>query len=105
MSRDPEEIRAEIEETREELADTAAALAYKTDVKARAKDRVDEVKSDAKERVQGIKSTVQDKTPESAGGAASSVTTKAKENPIPAAAVAAAVLGFALGYLIATRRS
>ena len=101
MSRDPEEIRAEIEETREELADTAAALAYKTDVKARAKDRVDEVKSDIKDKTTGLK----DKTPESAGGAAASVNTAVKDNPIPSAAIAAAVLGFALGYLIAKRRA
>ena len=101
MSRDPEEIRAEIEETREELADTAAALAYKTDVKARTKDRVEEVKSDLKDKASGLK----DKTPDSAGGAASSVTSTAKANPIQTAAVAAAVLGFALGYLIARRRT
>lgn len=94
MSRDPEEIRAEIEDAREELADTAAALAFKTDVKARAKDRVE-----------GVKSNIKDKAPSSPGGAASSVTTTAKANPIPAAAVAAAVLGFTLGYLIARRRT
>jgi ElaB/YqjD/DUF883 family membrane-anchored ribosome-binding protein len=103
MSRDPEEIRSEIEETREELADTAAALAYKTDVKARAKDRVEEVKSDVREKVGGVKSTVADKTPESAGGAAASVSSTVKSNPIPTAAIAAAVLGFALGYLISRR--
>jgi ElaB/YqjD/DUF883 family membrane-anchored ribosome-binding protein len=93
MSRDPEEIRADIEETREELADTAAALAYKTDVKARAKDRVQEVKS-----------TVKEKAPSSPCGAATSVTTTVKQNPIPSAAIAAAVLGFALGYVFANRR-
>lgn len=89
MSRDPEEIRTEIEETREELADTAAALAYKTDVKARAKERVDE-----------IKTNIADKTPSSAQQA----TTTVKRNPVPSAAVAAIALGFALGYLIASRR-
>jgi ElaB/YqjD/DUF883 family membrane-anchored ribosome-binding protein len=89
VSRDPEEIRTEIDEAREELADTAAALAYKTDVKAR-----------AKERVQGIKADIADKTPSSAQEAGSAV----KRNPVPTAAVAAAVVAFALGYLIATRR-
>lgn len=93
MSRDPEEIRADIDQTREELADTAAALAYKTDVKARAKDRV-----------QGVKDSITDKTPDSAGGAASSVSGTVKAHPIPIAAVAAAALGFALGYLIANRQ-
>ena len=88
MSRDPEEIRTEIAEAREELADTAAALAYKTDVKAR-----------AKERVEGIKADIADKTPSSAQEAGGAV----KRNPLPAAAVAAAVIGFSLGYLIARR--
>jgi F0F1-type ATP synthase assembly protein I len=35
-SRDPEEIRDDIEETREELGDTVAAMAEKTDVKQQA---------------------------------------------------------------------
>ena len=88
MSRDPEEIRTEIDETREELADTAAALAYKTDVKAR-----------AKERVEGIKADIADKTPSSAQEAGGAV----KRNPVPAIAIAAAIAGFALGYVIANR--
>ena len=102
--RTPEQIRSEIEDTREELADTAAALAYKADVKARAHDRVEEVKADVREKVGGIKSSVADKTPDSAGGAASSVQTTVKQNPVPTAAIAASALGFALGYLIARGR-
>ena len=38
--RGPEEIRADIEQTREELGDTVEALAAKTDVKAQAKAKV-----------------------------------------------------------------
>jgi ElaB/YqjD/DUF883 family membrane-anchored ribosome-binding protein len=97
--RSPEEIRTEIEQTREELADTAAALAYKTDVKARAKERVDEIKGNVTSRASHLK----DKTPDAAGSAASAVTTGVKQHPLPTAAIAAAVLGFAMGYLIATR--
>lgn len=37
------ELRREIEHTREELGDTVAALVEKTDVKARAKERVQEI--------------------------------------------------------------
>ncbi|HZC99683.1 MAG TPA: DUF3618 domain-containing protein [Actinomycetes bacterium] len=37
---DPEELRHEIERTREELGDTVAALAHKVDVGARVQDRV-----------------------------------------------------------------
>lgn len=42
MERDPEEIKREIELTRERMSETAEALAYKTDVKARAQDALDE---------------------------------------------------------------
>lgn len=38
----PEEIRRDIEETREDLGDTVDALSAKTDVKARAKEKVGE---------------------------------------------------------------
>jgi hypothetical protein len=89
MTRDPQEIRSEIEDTREELADTAAALAYKTDVKARTKDRVTE-----------IKAGVADKTPKSAAQAGGAV----KSNARPIAGVAVVALAFALGYLVASRR-
>ena len=42
-----EQLRAEIEDVREDLGDTAAALAAKTDVKTRARERADEVKRNA----------------------------------------------------------
>lgn len=47
-ARTPEEIRADIEHTREELGDTAAALASKADVKARAHEKVEETKASVK---------------------------------------------------------
>ena len=37
--RSPEQIQADIEQTREQVGDTVEALAAKTDVKARARDR------------------------------------------------------------------
>ena len=43
----PEQLRAEIEETRENLGDTVEALAAKTDIKTRARERADELKSSA----------------------------------------------------------
>lgn len=43
-TRSPEEIRASIEQTRRELGDTVEELAAKTDVKAHAKAKVEEVK-------------------------------------------------------------
>jgi hypothetical protein len=41
-----DELRTEIEQTRAELGETAAALGAKTDVKGRAKERVHELKQD-----------------------------------------------------------
>ena len=43
----PEEIRVDIEQTREELGDTVEALAAKTDVKAQAKERIASLKDTA----------------------------------------------------------
>jgi ferric-dicitrate binding protein FerR (iron transport regulator) len=40
---DPEELRQEIERTREELGDTVEALAHKADVKARVQERVTDI--------------------------------------------------------------
>jgi hypothetical protein len=42
---DPEQIRAEIEATREELGDTVEALAAKADVKAHARERIERAKA------------------------------------------------------------
>jgi len=49
--RTPEEIRADLAQTRRELGDTAEALAEKTDVKGRAEERVEEVKANVSARV------------------------------------------------------
>ena len=46
-SNDPEAIRAEIERTREDLAQTVDALHAKLDVKSRAKDKVVQLRSSA----------------------------------------------------------
>ena len=76
----PEEIRAEIGETREELGDTVAAVAEKTDVKKQAKAKVDDVKAQAKEAA-----------PESPAEGVQQARTLAEQNP--QLAIAAAVVG------------
>jgi hypothetical protein len=48
--RSPEEIRADIEETRRELGDTVEELAAKTDVKAKAHEKADEIKRSAADK-------------------------------------------------------
>jgi hypothetical protein len=43
--KDPEQIRADIEATRQELGDTVEALVAKTDVKAHARERIERTKA------------------------------------------------------------
>jgi hypothetical protein len=56
--RSPEQIRADIDKTREELGDTVEALAGKTDVKAQANAKVEEVKAAAPESPQEAQAMV-----------------------------------------------
>jgi ElaB/YqjD/DUF883 family membrane-anchored ribosome-binding protein len=85
-SRSPEEIKRDIEQTRDELGDTVEALAEKADVKAQAKQRVDELKAKAKA---------------AAPANTQQATEAAKRNPVPVVAVGALVAGFVLGRLTA----
>ena len=82
---DPDQLRGEIAEAREELGDTVEALAAKADVKAQAKDKVDEQKARAQAKV--------DET-----------TAQVKDNPTPVAAVAGGVVAFLLLVLLLKRR-
>ena len=49
-TRQPEEIRSDIEETREQLGETVEALAAKADVKGQAKAKVEDVKTQVREK-------------------------------------------------------
>ncbi|MET0237445.1 MAG: DUF3618 domain-containing protein [Kibdelosporangium sp.] len=53
-----DEIRADIERTRQELGDTAEALAHKVDVPARAKEKANEVLDTTKAKAAAAKETV-----------------------------------------------
>src|SRR3954470_13841036 len=116
--RTPEQIRADIEHTREELADTAAALAEKADVKARAHEKVEETKARAQVKVEETKARAQVKVEETKARAQEKVEvtkarvspklestrTQVQANPMPPALVTAAVLGVVVGLVIARRR-
>jgi ElaB/YqjD/DUF883 family membrane-anchored ribosome-binding protein len=106
--RSPEEIREDIEQTREELGDTAAAFAQKADVKEQAKakasavkrkatDRADSVKQSAAAKKEEVAAKAQAATPESASSAVHQAQRYAKENPAAVAAGAAFLAGFVLG--------
>jgi hypothetical protein len=79
-TRDPEEIREEIDETRAELGETVSEVAAKTDVKGQAQAKTDELK-------------------EQAGAKAQEAQRVARENPVPVAVGGAFLAGIVLGRL------
>jgi ElaB/YqjD/DUF883 family membrane-anchored ribosome-binding protein len=98
----PEEIQREIEDTREQLGDTAAALAAKADVKARAQERVNHLKQTITAKKDSFGSSSAGGDPGVGAQASSAITqvkTRAQENPIAAAAIAAFVGGFLSGRI------
>ena len=90
---DPEQLRREIEEIRRELGETVAQLAHKADVKAQAREKVQEVKANAVSQ-----------THDSARGGEQQVATGARRNPLGRATVGALFVGFLLGRLFGRRR-
>lgn len=70
---DPQAIREEIEATRERIADTAEALAYKSDVPARMKDNVNARVEDLKSKVGDAASAVSSKLAGASDAAKSNV--------------------------------
>ena len=104
------ELRAEIEDVREDLGDTAAALAAKTDVKTRARERADEVKRNAMAKKDELLSKTRSSAPgeetsqpggvsERASSAMAQLQSKARANPVPTAALGALIGGYLLGRL------
>ena len=96
-TRSPEEIRADIEQTREEVGDTVEALAGKTDVKAQANRRVEEIKANLHAKADQAKAKLADATPANAQEGGRTVATKIRQNPVPLALGGAVLLAFALG--------
>jgi ElaB/YqjD/DUF883 family membrane-anchored ribosome-binding protein len=112
MGEDPDRIRAEIEQTRAEMGETVDALGYKTDVKARAKDSINDKKESvmgvaqsAKERIVGAGQSVNDATPDTqqVKQQARRAKSVAEGNPL-GLAVGAAAVGFLAGLLIPSTR-
>lgn len=101
--RTPEQIEADIEETREELGDTVEALAAKTDVKGRAKAKVEETKETISEKVSSAGDSAREGAPESATGGAQRAAALVKENPESAALAGAFLAGVFAGWLIRGR--
>jgi ElaB/YqjD/DUF883 family membrane-anchored ribosome-binding protein len=106
MGEDPRAIRSEIEDTRERMGDTVDALAYKADVKTRAKESVNEKVDNLKSKVTGAKDSVAGATP--SGGDvkhhAKRTVGIAQENPL-GLVIGAAAIGFVAGMLIPSTRA
>lgn len=106
MSQDPEIIREQIEETRGRMGETVEALAYKTDVPARARDAV----SNRVEAIRGKVSDVMGSTTNALSDTASNVQATAKNvtASVPSfvgssplgLAVGSAAVGFLIGLLL-----
>jgi ElaB/YqjD/DUF883 family membrane-anchored ribosome-binding protein len=98
-ARDPEQIRREIEDTRAELGDTVAAFAHKTDVKAQAKQRLDHAKASVAGRKRDIAEKTRSASPQAATTAASTASSRIRENPLPVALTGAFAVGFIAGRI------
>jgi ElaB/YqjD/DUF883 family membrane-anchored ribosome-binding protein len=102
---DPAQIQREIEQTREELGNTVEALAQKTDVKAQAKQKVEETKAAVTEKTEELLGKAREASPDGAAAAANQASQKARENPLPVAAVGAFLAGFLAGRITKRQRT
>jgi len=96
-TRSPEEIRADIEQTREQVGDTVEALTAKTDVKAQARERLDEIKGNIHAKADQAKARAQSAAPESAQQGGQQLVTKVRENPTPLMLGGAVLVAFLIG--------
>jgi hypothetical protein len=101
-TREPHEIRRDIEDTRRDVGDTVEALAEKTDVKAQAQQKVAEVKQTIEAKRSELMGKARGASPDGATSAAGTLQQKARENPVPTAVAGAFVAGLVLGRI--TRR-
>jgi hypothetical protein len=97
---DPAQLRAEIERTRRDLGDTVAALAGKTDVKARAKQKVSGIRHNVNEKRTELMGKAGESSADGTSSAAVRVRGKAQDNPVPTAAAAAFVGGLLIGRFV-----
>ena len=96
-TQDPEKIQREIEQTREQLGDTVEALAQKADVKAQAKQKLEDTKASVSDKKEQLLAKAKETSPDGAASLASQASQKGRENPVPLAVAAA----FAAGFLAA----
>ena len=98
-SHDPEQIREQIEATREELGDTVEALAAKTDIKAQARQKIHETKASVSEKQEEVLTKTKEAAPDNVSSAASALARMAQQNPVQVVAAGAFAFGFLAGRL------
>jgi gas vesicle protein len=105
MAQTSDELKSEIEQTREQLSGTADALAYKADVPTRTRGWIGEKKDAIVSTVSGVSSKVGDVTPDGAEVTQSMSRMKrlAERNPV-GLAIGGAAVGFIAGLLAPTTR-
>ena len=105
MARTSEELKQEISQTREQMAGTADALAYKADVPTRTKEWVGDKKDAIVSTVTGVSSKVGDVAPEGAEVTQGVHHMKrlAERNPL-GLAIGGAAVGFIAGALLPSTR-
>jgi hypothetical protein len=96
-SQDPEQLQREIEHTRAELGDTVEALAEKADVKAQAKQKVEDTKASVSGKKEQLLGKVKESSPDGAVSAASRASQTARQNPVPLALAGIFAAGFLTG--------
>jgi ElaB/YqjD/DUF883 family membrane-anchored ribosome-binding protein len=97
--RDPDEIKRDIEQTRQELGDTVAAVAEKADVKGQAKAKVDEVKGRITDKKDEFADRAKEAAPESSGQAVEQASSFAREHRNELIIAGAVVAGFLVGRI------
>jgi ElaB/YqjD/DUF883 family membrane-anchored ribosome-binding protein len=93
---DPEQLRHDIEATRNALADTVEALAFKADIKARSQDRARELQTQLTEKAREVSAQAATRVPrtsEDAREQARQLGGALRERPGVAVTVVLAVLG------------
>lgn len=96
---EPEQIEREIEETREQLGDTVEALARKTDVKAQARQKVQDTKASVSAKTEQLVGKAKEASPDTTSQAAAQVSRTARDNPLPLVALTAFAAGFLAGRI------
>ena len=101
MAQTSDELRTEIERTRDEMGDTVGALAYKADVPSRTKEWLGEKKGAVVSSVSGASDKLSDRTPDGQDVKrnAGALKRTAERNPLDLA-IAGVAVGFVAGVLV-----